>query len=88
MVRLALTLPAPPRAFALPRDPDDEPLIDAAVCGGASYLVTWNERHLTYLMRQDTPEGVDFCRRFPSLRILSPPEFLRELDAPAAAGNP
>ena len=85
VVRLALVLPTSPQAFALPRDPKDEPLIDAAVAGGAGHLVTWNARHLTYLMRQDTPEGIEFCRRFPTIRILTPPEFLHELDALAAA---
>jgi hypothetical protein len=41
--------------------------------------VTWNDRHLTYLMQQDTAEGRDFCRRFPLLKIVSPPAFLQEL---------
>jgi uncharacterized protein len=71
---------APPRAFVLPRDPDDEPLIDLAVAGEADYLVTWNERHLTYLMRGDTPEGRDFRARFPAVRIVSPPEFIARLE--------
>ena len=84
IVRVALVLPTPPPAFTLPRDPKDEPLIDVAVAGGASYLVTWNDRHLTYLMRHDTPEGVDFCQKFPAIRILTPPQFLRELDALAS----
>ena len=70
----------PPRVFVLPRDPDDEPLIDLAVAGAADHLVTWNDRHLTYLMRGDTPEGRDFCKRFPALRIVSPPEFLASLE--------
>jgi len=41
--------------------------------------VTWNNMHLTYLMRRDTPEGVEFCGRFPSLRIVDPPTFLDEI---------
>lgn len=72
-------LPAPPKAVALPRDPKDEIFTDLATAGEADYLVTWNERHLNYLMRQDTPEGKDFCARYPSLRILTPVEFLRVL---------
>lgn len=68
-----------PKAFTLPRDPDDEPYIDLAVAAEAAYLVTWNDRHLTYLMRQDTPEGIDFCRRFPKLAIVDPPTFLRAI---------
>jgi putative PIN family toxin of toxin-antitoxin system len=77
---LAVMLSPTTRAFPLPRDPDDEVLIDLAVAGGAEYLVTWNARHLTYLMRQDTDEGREFCSRFPGLQILSPPEFLSALD--------
>jgi putative PIN family toxin of toxin-antitoxin system len=67
---LALSIPAPAKAFTLPRDPKEEPLIDLAVAGDADFLVTWNERHLTYLMKQDTLEGRDFCARFPKLRIV------------------
>jgi putative PIN family toxin of toxin-antitoxin system len=66
--------------FTLPRDRDDEAYTDLAVAAGARYLVTWNERHLTYLMKQDTPEGRDFCQRFPDVRILSPTDFLREIE--------
>ena len=74
-------IPRPPHAFGLPRDPKDEPLIDLAVAGDAEYLVTWNERHLTYLIKKDTPEGVEFCSKYPRLVICTPPEFLRSLDA-------
>lgn len=84
----AITVAAtPPQAITLPRDPKDEPYVDLAVAVDAAYLVTWNERHLTYLMRRDTPEGVDFCSRFPRLRILSPPEFLRALDELRGGGG-
>src|SRR5690349_20676250 len=64
---IAALQPDPPHAFALPRDADDEIYTDLAIAANADYVVTWNDRHLTYLMRQDTPEGVDFCRRFPKL---------------------
>jgi predicted nucleic acid-binding protein len=77
--RLSVLCSQPPNVFALPRDRDDEPYTDLAIAAQASYLVTWNERHLTYLMRKDTPEGVEFCKRFPELRIISPPEFIREI---------
>jgi uncharacterized protein len=73
---LAVNVAHPPTVFSLPRDPKDEPLIDLAIAGRANYLVTWNDRHLTYLMRQDTPEGMDFRKRFPNLKIVSPPDFL------------
>jgi predicted nucleic acid-binding protein len=70
--------------MTLPRDPKDETYLDLA--GAASYLVTWKERHLTYLMRGDTPEGIEFRTRFPSLEILSPPSFFRRLQ-PESEGS-
>ena len=77
---LAFHIQKPPKAFSLTRDPKDEMCIDLAVSASAQYLVTWNRKHLTYLMEQDTPEGKEFCQRFPWLTILDPPTFLRELD--------
>lgn len=76
---------APPQAFALPRDPKDEPYTNLSVAVSATYLVTWNQRHLTYLMQQDTPEGRQFCQRFPLLKIVSPPGFLEALANAAPA---
>jgi len=75
----ALLLAEVPKAFSLPRDPDDEPYTDLAIAAEAKFLVTWNDRHLTYLMRQETPEGVEFCRRFPNVRIVDSPTFLAEI---------
>jgi putative PIN family toxin of toxin-antitoxin system len=68
-----------PKSFSLPRDPDDESYTDLAIAADAKYLVTWNDRHLTYLMRQETPEGGEFCRRFPNLKIVDPPTFLERI---------
>ena len=76
-----------PKVFSLPRDPKDEPYVNLSIRVDAQYLVTWNERHLTYLMRQDTPEGRDFCRRFPQLKIVDPPTFVRECHDLEAAGG-
>ena len=73
----------PAKSFMLPRDPDDEPYTDLAIATAADFLVTWNDRHLTYLMRKDTPEGIDFCARFPHLKIVDPPTFLRQSDWPS-----
>jgi putative PIN family toxin of toxin-antitoxin system len=71
----------PSNAFALPRDAKDEIYTDLAIEGDAQYLVSWNERHLNYLMKQDTPEGRDFCTRYPDLAIVTPVEFLEVLRA-------
>ena len=70
----------PPNFFDLPRDPNDERYLDLAI-EKSSHLVTWNERHLTYLMRKDTPEGVDFCQRFPDVKIVDPVSFTRIVEA-------
>ena len=85
---LAEVFTNPAKAFPLPRDPDDEIYLDVAIEAAAEYLVTWNDRHLTYLMRQDTPEGRDFCARFPALKIVDPPTFLRETDALQSLNRP
>ncbi len=77
---VSVNIPKPPKSFSLPRDPKDEICTDLAIAASAQYLVTWNQKHLTYLMKRDTPEGEDFCARFPQLIILDPPAFLHELD--------
>lgn len=79
LVRHSVLIPTSPKAFPLPRDPYDEPYTDLAIAVNARYLVTWNERHLTYLMKRDTPEGIEFCRRYPNLTILDPPSLLAQL---------
>ncbi len=76
---IAMHIAAPPKTFTLPRDPNDEPYIDLAVAANARYVVTWNDRHLTYLMREDTPEGKEFRAKFPAITILSPTDFLRNV---------
>jgi len=85
---VAILTPNPPKVFTLPRERNDEPYTDLAIAAKARYLVTWNSRHLTYLMRQDTPEGQVFCQRFPWLKILSPPDFLEQLAPIAPPGLP
>jgi putative PIN family toxin of toxin-antitoxin system len=81
------TVPEPPKAFVLPRDPKDEVYTDLAIKGRAQYLVSWNERHLNYLMKRDTPEGKVFCARYPSLKIVTPVEFLEALRASSQAAE-
>jgi putative PIN family toxin of toxin-antitoxin system len=62
-----------PRAYALERDPKDEPYLDLAIASGAKYLATW-DKDLLDLMGDE-----DFRKRFPELTILQPPELLRAL---------
>lgn len=87
VLQIADHRPDPTRHFALPRDPDDEIYLNLAIESEATHLVTWNDRHLTYLMRSTSPEAIDFRVRFPSLMLLDPPSFLK-LIAPAAPPNP
>ncbi len=77
---LAVYVPNPPKAISLPRDPNDEPYLDLAVAIDAAYLVTWNQRHLTYLMHEDDPEAVQFRTEHPRLKIIDPPGFLRAVE--------
>jgi putative toxin-antitoxin system toxin component, PIN family len=67
-----------PRRFELPRDPEDEPYLNAATESGAQFLVT-RDRDLLDLMNLDTKQGRDFQFRFPQLKILNPVEFLEAL---------
>lgn len=69
-----------PRRFELPRDPDDEPYLNAAIESGAQFLVT-RDRDLLDLMNWETKEGRDFQFRFPQLKILNPTEFLKALES-------
>jgi predicted nucleic acid-binding protein len=68
-----------PRRFELPRDPDDEPYLNAAIEFGAQFLVT-RDRDLLDLMNWETQTGRDFQSRFPQLKIHDPVELLRTLD--------
>ncbi|HEX4792267.1 MAG TPA: putative toxin-antitoxin system toxin component, PIN family [Humisphaera sp.] len=80
LARATLFFNVPP-VFSLPRDPKDEPYVDLAIAANARFLVTWNRKHLAYLMEGDTQEGAAFCQQFPEIRIVDPPTFLAELPA-------
>jgi putative PIN family toxin of toxin-antitoxin system len=70
-----------PAAFNLPRDPKDEPYVNLAIAANASSLVTWNEKHMAYLMDGKEPESIAFCAKFPQLQIVTPPMFLQAMRA-------
>jgi uncharacterized protein len=85
----AMMIPNPPAYVAYSRDPDDEPVINLAIHVGAQYLVT-RDRDLLDLADATRPEGRDFRRRFPDLRVVDPVAFLRALTAeeqPEAGGS-
>lgn len=73
-----------PEAFRLERDPKDSKYVNLALAAEAPYLVT-TDRDLLDLMDQSTDTGSAFVKRFPTLRILDPMEFLRAIRPSEAA---
>ena len=57
----------------LPRDPDDEPILNLAIAAQASHLVS-RDNDLLDLNKNDA-----FRAAFPSLAIVAPREFLRQV---------
>jgi uncharacterized protein len=64
--------------FRFDRDPMDEPFIELAIEGSASYLVT-SDNDLLSLPRGHDDAAKRLRQRTPALRILRPVQFLREL---------
>jgi putative PIN family toxin of toxin-antitoxin system len=62
-----------PKAFAHPRDPDDEPYLNLAIVAEANYPVS-RDKDLLDLMNDPLFRG-----RFPALTTLDPVAFLRAL---------
>jgi putative PIN family toxin of toxin-antitoxin system len=60
-----------PRSFEFDRDPKDEPYINLAAAGGASYLVSRDNDLL------DLMADTSFRTRFPRLTVLDPVAFLQ-----------
>jgi putative PIN family toxin of toxin-antitoxin system len=69
-----------PIVFAYRRDPDDAHYVNLAVAANADLIVS-RDKDLLDLGNPSRPESIEFHSRFPSLRILEPVQFLRELDA-------
>ena len=65
--------------FRLDRDPNDEPFIELAIEGSASYLVT-NDNDLLSLPQGHDDTAKRFRQRLPALRVLRAAEFLREFE--------
>ncbi len=68
-----------PKKFSYPRDEDDEPYIDLAVAAGADFIIS-RDRDLLDLMTGHTEECKEFRRRFRSLRVIEPAEFLKTVE--------
>lgn len=67
-----IDVPAP-LPFQVGHDPDDDPIVAAAVCGRIDVLCT-RDRHLRH------PEVVAYCAQF-NIRVLTDVELLAELNA-------
>ncbi len=63
-----------PEHYVLERDPDDSKYLNLAITAGAPYVVT-DDLDLLDLMAEDSPVGVDFRRRFPTLQVAIPATF-------------
>jgi putative PIN family toxin of toxin-antitoxin system len=74
----ATFLDSVPATFSYDRDPKDERYINLALAAGAAYLVT-RDNDLLDLMKENDA-GRDFRQSFPSLTILDPVAFLREVE--------
>lgn len=67
-----------PAEFRYDRDPKDEMYVNLALAAEAAYLVSRDNDLLDLMKETDT--GRDFRERFPSLTILDPVAFLREVE--------
>lgn len=68
-----------PKHFSYERDPKDEKYINLAVEADAAYLVS-RDNDLLDLMREDLAGSKDFRLQFPTLMILNPVAFLRQME--------
>jgi putative PIN family toxin of toxin-antitoxin system len=80
VMSLASPASAIPTAFAYPRDPKDEPYLNLAIAEGAEVLVSW-DKDLLDLMNPANPDGQRLRAQAPSLKILTPPDFLARIRA-------
>lgn len=75
----AAIVAAIPKHFSYSRDPKDEKYINLAIEVEANFLVS-RDRDVLDLMTGYTDECKDFRRRFRSLRVIGPVEFLRTIE--------
>lgn len=71
-----------PDVYGLQRDPKDSKYINLAAAVRAPFLVT-RDHDLLDLMNPSSPEGMEFRKKFPQLKILEPAAFIAAID-PAA----
>jgi putative PIN family toxin of toxin-antitoxin system len=81
---VAILIDQVPSVFTYQRDPDDAHYVNLALAANANLIVS-RDRDLLDLADLTRQEAVEFHRLFPTLRILEPVQFLRELDEAARA---
>jgi putative PIN family toxin of toxin-antitoxin system len=80
LLAVSRTILDAPTVFSYDRDPHDAHYINLALAANAELVVS-RDRDLLDLMDPARLEALAFQHQFPSLRILDPVHFLRELDA-------
>lgn len=83
---VAMVIEPPSCGFNLERDPDDEPILDLVVAAGARYLVS-RDNDVLDLATTSRADATDFRKRFPTVTILDPVDFLQEFSRMTAAQN-
>ena len=71
-------IPTVPRVLAFDRDSKDEPWINLAIAAQATFLVS-RDKEILDLARPSDSDGARLRKIAPSLRILDPVQFLREI---------
>ena len=67
-----------PEVFVYQRDPDDAHYVNLALAADAKLIVS-RDRDLLDLMDLAKPEAAEFQKRYPTIQILDPVGFLREV---------
>jgi putative PIN family toxin of toxin-antitoxin system len=83
----AILIDEVPEVFSYKRDPDDAHYINLAIAGGA-FLVVSRDRDLLDLSNESDPDGRVLRASYPSLRILTPPQFLQLIRLPSSESAP
>ena len=76
--KAAVLIPVVAEVWTYDRDPDDAHYVNLALAARASLVVS-RDRDLLDLMDISKPHAAEFQRRFPSLKILDPLQFLGEM---------
>ncbi len=73
-LHLATWIDTVPEHYTLARDPKDSKYLNLAIAANAPYVVT-TDLDLLDLMDPQSTAGVDFRNRFPTVQVVTPPQF-------------